>query len=85
VSTHNRRDQRSCPFCKKSTDCDSQVNGDGVPEVGDVSVCFYCGQVALFTEGGLRKPSDEERSEILADPDVTAAVGAVLAYRGTAS
>lgn len=54
------------------------------PSAGAVSVCIRCGNVDLFTENGitgqlsLRPPAANERSEILADPDVVAAVGAVL-------
>lgn len=47
---------------------------DGPPAPGAVSLCRYCGHVALFDEGGgLREPTLAERAELLADPAVRAA------------
>lgn len=42
---------------------------------GDVSICLYCGAVALFTGNGieLRHPTDVELIEILNDPLVARA------------
>jgi hypothetical protein len=50
-----------------------------------VSVCFYCAAVGLFPESieadTMRRPTEAELAELLADPDVEAAVGAVLGFR----
>jgi hypothetical protein len=80
-----RRSSARCPYCSKETDADAPAPGtdDVAPEPGDVSVCFYCGGIILYVEGGgLRKPTDEERTELLDDPGVVEAVASVLAYRG---
>jgi hypothetical protein len=74
-----------CPHCGRVTDAATGATLDStVPADGDVSVCFYCGAIAVFSATGLRHPTDAERAAFLADPDVVAAVGAVLAYRAEA-
>ena len=82
--TTTRRPPTPCPYCSKESDAATPAGGtedDATPEAGAVSVCFFCGGIALFTETGLRKPNDAERVELLADPRVIEAAGAVLAYR----
>jgi hypothetical protein len=81
VST--RRAPAPCPYCGRVTDADSQfpTDEDAVPGPGDVSVCFYCAGIALYTETGFRKPTDEERAELLDEPDVIATAAAILGYR----
>jgi hypothetical protein len=40
------------------------------PDPGDVSICLDCGVVGVFTKGGIRQPSDEERAAFDSDPDI---------------
>lgn len=75
--------QVSCWACAKVTDAATAVIGeDTVPQAGDLSICFGCGEFAIFTGDDLatRQPSDAERTELLADPDAVRARGAVLAH-----
>ena len=78
-----RRPSTACPYCSKENDAATPAGTDAeaVPGPGDVSVCFYCGGIAVFTETGLRKPTDAERADLLEDPLVIEAAGRVLAYR----
>jgi hypothetical protein len=47
-----------------------------------VSICWYCAHVTLFADDGtMREPTDDERAELVADPEVTRAVASVLLYR----
>ena len=71
-----------CWACGKTTDATTAVIGeDSVPAVGDVSICFGCGELAVFTGNGVetRQPTEAERAELLDEPDVIRARGAVLA------
>jgi hypothetical protein len=83
--TVTRRPYAPCPYCGKATDADAPAPGTdenvGAPGPGDVSVCFYCAGISIFTETGLRKPTEDERAELLDDPDVIEAAAAVLGYR----
>lgn len=59
-----------CPWCGRSMDRMSSVNADAVPEEGDVSLCFGCGEWCVVDNGmHLRKPNDKEFEEIGTDPD----------------
>ena len=64
-----------CPGCEIPND--GQFNpGDptDVPTDGDLSICIYCGHLAVFTGQddtiGLRPITDEERESALTDPTV---------------
>ena len=78
-----RGDPVKCWACGKSTDSTTAVIGeDSRPDAGDVSICFGCGELAIFTGHDLetRRPTDDERAEALDEPDVIRARGAVLAF-----
>ena len=66
----------TCPHCGKVNDCHSDGRG-GVPGAGDVSMCFGCGQPAIYVLAGgaleLRKPTESERAELEAVPEIFAA------------
>jgi hypothetical protein len=54
----------------------AQLGAEGGPGDGDVSVCVYCGTVALYVDDGeggflLRRPTSEEWRALATDPDVT--------------
>ena len=59
-----------CFTCNSQIPETSDLFGDHVPEEGDISLCLYCGAVAIFAGSGLREASDAELTEILADPGV---------------
>ena len=55
-----------CPFCLCQHECATGPFG-GVPDDGDVTICFMCGQFSMFDHtatGGLRKPTKKESREI---------------------
>lgn len=78
---HHRREPVRCPYCGERTDCDTPVYADIKPTPGDVAVCFYCAGIAIYTEDGQRKPTEDERVELLKDEHVTRAVSAILGFR----
>jgi hypothetical protein len=61
-----------CLTCNARIETTSDLFGDAEIKAGDVSICLYCGAVALFTGNGneVRYPSHEELGEILSDPSV---------------
>ena len=61
-----------CLTCNARIETASDLFGDEKVKAGDVSICLYCGAVAIFTGPGigLRDPTNEELVEILADPRV---------------
>jgi hypothetical protein len=61
-----RLNERSmvCPFCERESDATACVSDEeAVPSDGDFTLCFYCGEWAVFSSiiaGGLRKPKSTE-------------------------
>ena len=60
-----------CPWCLKGINAAAPAEGgDDAPGEGDVTICFECGEWCLFTaEMTLRKPTDDELTEIALDPN----------------
>lgn len=54
----------NCTICDSPLDAATGALHTGArPEAGDVSVCLYCGNVAVFDEAlSLRSPTTEEKS-----------------------
>jgi hypothetical protein len=52
-----------CPFCRTSQTHATQIGGDEGPFDGDFSLCFACGEIGIFHQGGVRKPTATERLE----------------------
>ena len=53
-------------LCGYSMDCTSSLNGDAVPEAGDVSLCAKCGRLFIMTNGcGTREPTADELHTIM--------------------
>ncbi len=76
---------RHCPQCGSKNDANLCAT-DGVtehvhPASGDVSICLYCSALMIYTEDGLRDPTDEEFSKLRRDPDVQVAIGAIATLR----
>jgi len=59
----------NCPHCGRLNDCHSTTD-PSEPSEGDVSLCWKCGGIAIFTEDGVRTPTPEEEVQISRDPDV---------------
>lgn len=65
-----------CPWCKAKSDRATNATPGEVmtPEDGDVSLCFYCGEWAVYDTSlpaalAQRKPTEAEFIEIGEDPD----------------
>ena len=70
-----------CTACGYTPD---RATGDGSPFQGDVSICGRCGNIAVFDdELRLRAPTDKERGEISADPEVQRFIQAITSTRMT--
>lgn len=70
---------RHCPQCGAMVDADMPVKGEHrhpVPEE-DFSVCVFCSAVSVFTEHGLRLPTDEEWKAAMSLPDTQRALDAI--------
>lgn len=59
--------ETTCPNCGRVNDCHSDTEGN-LPNPGDVSICWKCSYVAVFTEDGVRSPTPEEEAEFAVDP-----------------
>jgi hypothetical protein len=56
------RGMTTCPFCNNPH---SGRTGGMVPEDGDITLCYKCGELGIFdeaTDGGVRKPFEDEIS-----------------------
>lgn len=72
----------ACPHCGKVNDAQTCITEPGAsPEKGDVSLCFTCAGVAVFTGEGMtvRLPTDEEAAEFAADGRITGAQAMIRA------
>ena len=64
-----------CLKCGKEMSAATNVKGEGGPEVGNVTVCLYCGHVMEFGPGlVLIELRDETIKEIAGDKDLLRAV-----------
>ena len=77
----------NCPSCGRPNPAATHaIPGDiePPPAEGDVSICWGCAKLAVFTGDGLnvRACTEAERAEFLADPACVEAIGAVLAHHG---
>jgi hypothetical protein len=72
-----------CPRCGEPNDAHTWADGPATePRADDVTVCFYCGAVGLFTgTGAVRLPSDSEAAELDRNPNVIAVRAAIIEYR----
>lgn len=69
-----------CPNCGRPNEAFQYMGaGNPAPVEGNVSICWGCKEPSIFTDdqGHLRKATDDERRDILSDPDVKAALYAV--------
>ena len=68
-----------CVECGERNDDFTAINTDAKPSEGAISICAYCGHVAMFTGDGLvlRELTTYEHAEVMADPEVIEAVRSV--------
>lgn len=66
----------ACPHCGRLNDAHSSPDADR-PGDGDVSVCWSCYGIGIFTADGIRLPTLEEKAELDADPEVRAVLAAM--------
>lgn len=59
----------ACPHCGRVND-QHATDEPKEPTEGDVSLCWKCGGAAIFTDDGVRLPTEDEEREISQDPDV---------------
>lgn len=73
---------RVCLACKAVLDCQTGLTTN-VPRDGDVSVCLYCGNIALYAANVQRlcPPTPAEEVELAADDRVQQALMAVRLFR----
>lgn len=66
----------TCPNCQIVHDAHDRKPEDR-PQPGDVSLCWHCGGVAIFTTDGLRLPTAAEKADIESEPEFTRAREAI--------
>lgn len=78
-----------CPVCGNANDAISQPLGtklgiESAPVDGDYSVCFYCGELAVFSVTAfgvaMRSPTMAELKTFAANPNFTQYVRALHAF-----
>ncbi len=69
----------ACPWCGRQNDAlAGTADPADLPKPGDVSICWGCHGLALFTEdGSLRRAKVAERARLLADPEIQKALAAM--------
>lgn len=62
---------RTCPACGKDLDLHESTTGrHDTPKPGDLSLCWGCGSVGVYTESAIRRPTDDEQEWIGTVPEV---------------
>ncbi len=69
--------ERWCPHCGRINDSHDGPHPADKPVSGDVSLCWGCGGLGIFTDGGIRMPTQQEQAELEADSQVRAAQAAI--------
>lgn len=63
-----------CPYCGWEYDAAKSVTEEEVlPSEGDYSLCIRCGEIGIFEEGIIRKPSRREAKEMFKDKEIAIA------------
>ena len=64
-----------CLECHAILDLANSIHGDARPTPGDISICFYCGNLSAFMEdGNLRELTSNEMHDIAGDERLIAAM-----------
>lgn len=65
----------TCPYCGRQNLLATGLNTPEPPSEGAVNLCWRCREPSLFqADLSLRKATDDERADIMADPDVKQAL-----------
>lgn len=57
--------ESKCPHCQKPLNRSTDPDGENTPSPGDLSICWYCGELAIHGENlELRKLEESELAEI---------------------
>ena len=59
--------ENRCPRCCKKLDAATTLSNHEKPKEGDLSVCFYCGQLMKFSSDGSLLPLEENDLKMLTD------------------
>jgi hypothetical protein len=62
VLTEHRSPRCKCPACGFILDTATNVNGSKSPSFGDITICLYCGEIAVYDVGLMLRSA--EQSEI---------------------
>lgn len=64
-----------CPWCHATSDGAESYEQGVEPEEGDVSICWSCRQISIYTHSlGLRIPNGEEYERAIKNPGVRRAL-----------
>lgn len=80
MKTTKLAEKDRCPFCNYILNAATAGphNPDASPEPNDATICINCGGVLIYDEHTrVRKPTDQELAEVMADPNATLMVQAV--------
>lgn len=67
----------TCPHCGRENKAHDGPTEDATPEPGDVSICWRCHGIGIYTAFGIRIPTPTEDTELRNDPKVRAALAAM--------
>lgn len=60
-----------CPYCGRLINAATGVDVGTTPSPGAVSICFYCGEILVFTDTlSYRKPTPEELIDITTEAPI---------------
>ena len=59
-----------CPWCHTAHNYHQSGLHSQPPVTGDVSICWTCRQIGIYTDDGIRMPNREEYEEVMSDPEV---------------
>lgn len=64
-----------CPTCGRTNESHAGPTPDSVPDAGDLSLCWKCRSLAIYTDNGLRLPTAEELAEYSQLPELKGLLG----------
>ena len=75
--------ESTCVSCGKKMDASTCVSDESHhPEPGDITICFYCGEIQAFGEGlELRPLTEGEKEMVSSDPLVQSTADSVKIFQ----
>lgn len=67
----------ACPHCGRVNEAHEGPTPGAAPAPGDVSICWACRGIGIYTEDGIRLPTPEEDAEIRNEPQLKEALAAI--------